>query len=102
MFSSSEKLDAFAIFRIITFAVRFCHIGLVVPWKEFVNFCVYLILCLITSVLPFFKNLLLKRTGLSNTQMSLHVQTYYKEKQNLRFLIRLVIHNITYLFKIMN
>ena len=50
----------------------------------------------------FFLNLLLKRTGLSNTQMSLHVQTYYKEKQNLRFLTRLVIHIITYLFKIMN
>ena len=85
------------------FAVRFYLIGLVVPWKEFVNFCVYLILFLITFVLFFFFNLLLKRTGLSNTQKSLHVQTYYKEKQNLRFLIRLVIHNIsTYLFKMMN
>ena len=60
------------------------------------NFCVYVILFLITSVLLFL-NLLLKRTGLSNTQ------TYYEEKQNLRFLITgLIIHNITYLFKMMN
>ena len=81
-----EKLDAFAIFRIPAFPVWFCLIGLVVPWKEFVNFCVYLILFLITSVLLFL-NLLLKRTGLSNTQ------TYYEEKQNLRFLITgLIIH----------
>ena len=65
--------------------------------------CLFNFVSVYFFVLFFFFNLLLKRTGLSNTQKSLHVQTYYKEKQNLRFLIRLVIHNIsTYLFKMMN
>ena len=65
--------------------------------------CLFNFVSVYFFVLFFFFNLLLKRTGLSNTQKSLHVQTYYKERQNLRFSVRLVIHNIsTYLFKMMN
>ena len=36
------KLDVFAIL-ILTFALPFCLIGLVVSWKEFLNFFVYFV-----------------------------------------------------------
>lgn len=61
------KLDAFAIL-ILTFALPFCLIGLVVSWKEFLNFCVYFLIS--DHFCPvLFLFLFLKRTGLSKSSM---------------------------------
>ena len=52
---------------ILTFALPFCLIGLVVSWKEFLNFCVYFVSDYFCLVLFLF--LFLKRRGLSKSSM---------------------------------